>query len=308
MERRVLGRTGQKLSVIGFGGIALQEETPADAARFVARAIEKGINYFDVAPSYGNAEERLGPALTPYREEVFLAGKTRCRTASESSDELRETLRRLRTDHLDLYQFHAVDTVQEAERILGPGGAMEAFLKARDSGLIRFIGFSSHNEEAALFMLGRFPFDAMLFPVNFACWLEGGFGPRVIERASQSGAGIVAIKPLCRSPILNEDKGHGRRSGSEWVKRILRIVRGNGEHRNRKWPKLNYHPLEDIASIRAALEFALARPVTAALPPGQAELVWRACDALESPATPRRGDERTLVEALGGVPLHRSVV
>ena len=108
LPRRSLGKTGVRLSVVGFGGIVVMNETPESASQLVARAIERDINYFDVAPSYGNAEERLGPALEPYRKNVFLACKTQQRTRAGAEAELKRSLERLRTDHFDLYQFHAV--------------------------------------------------------------------------------------------------------------------------------------------------------------------------------------------------------
>ena len=137
MEKRLLGRTGEQLSVVGFGGIVVTDEEPQAASRLVAQAVDRGINYFDVAPSYGNAEERLGPALEPYRSNVFLACKTGVRTREEAAASLSQSLQHLRTDHFDLYQFHGVSKMEEVEQILGPGGAMETFLEAREKGLIR---------------------------------------------------------------------------------------------------------------------------------------------------------------------------
>ncbi|MGB9900592.1 MAG: aldo/keto reductase [Pseudothermotoga sp.] len=184
MEKRVLGRTGERLSVVGFGGIVVMNESVDSAKRIVARAVERGINYFDVAPSYGDAEEKLGPALEPYRDQVFLACKTMERTKEGAWRELNESLKRLRTDHLDLYQFHAVTTLDEVEAIFSPNGAMETFLKAREEGLIRYIGFSAHSEEAALAMLEKFDFDTVLFPLNWASWLGKGFGKKLYSSYS----------------------------------------------------------------------------------------------------------------------------
>ena len=114
LERRSLGRTGQSLSLIGFGGIVVTDATPAEAAARVAHAIERGVNYFDVAPSYGNAEERLGPALAPYRKDVFLACKTQKRDRAGATAELEASLRRMQTDHFDLYQLHAVTSREDS--------------------------------------------------------------------------------------------------------------------------------------------------------------------------------------------------
>jgi len=268
MEKRLLGRTGERISIVGFGGGVVMDETPQDASRLVSKAIDRGINYFDVAPSYGNAEERLGPALKPYRQSVFLACKTEKHTAKEAMEDLHGSLRRLHTDHVDLYQFHAVNTRAQVEQIVGPNGAMEAFLEARDSGLIRYVGFSSHSEEAALLLLDRFAFDSILFPINFACWHQGNFGPRVLDKALQRGTGVLSIKALAKGP---------------WA-----------EGETRKWPKCWYKPIDDINEAAAALRFTLSKPVTATVPPAHAELLWLACDAADAfAATSEAGEQHT---------------
>jgi aryl-alcohol dehydrogenase-like predicted oxidoreductase len=260
MEKRSLGKTGERLSVIGFGGIVVRDEPPPKAAEHVARAIERGINYFDVAPTYGNSEERLGPALQPYRDQVFLACKTEQRAAKEAAAELHCSLARLKTGHFDLYQLHGVSSLEQAEQILAPGGALEAFTQARQQGLIRHIGFSAHSEEAALRLLDAFPFDSVLLPINLFCWREGGFGPRVCEKAVQKGTGILALKCLAKRPWR---EGEGR-----------------------KWPKCWYAPVDTVAEAKIALAFTLSQPVTAAVSPSHAELLWLACDALEALGPP----------------------
>jgi len=256
MEMRVLGCTGKRLSVIGFGGLVVCDVSPADAARHVARAIGRGINYFDVAPSYGNAEERLGPAIEPHRERVFLACKTTQRLAKEADAELHRSLERLKCRHFDLYQFHGVSSLAEAEQILSPGGALEAFIAARERGLIRHIGFSAHSEEAALRLLDAFAFDSMLLPINLFCWRDGAFGPRVCEKALEKGVGILALKALAKRPL---------RKGEQ-----------------KKWPKCWYVPIDTAPEARAAIAFTLSLPVTSAVSPSHAELLWLACDAADA--------------------------
>ena len=255
MEKRILGKTGEFLSVVGFGGIVVMDEEPAAAARLVAQAVERGINYFDVAPTYGNSEERLGPALGPFRRSVFLACKTTQRTRDEARKELQRSLKLLRTDHFDLYQLHGVKTLEEVEQIFGPGGAMETFLVAREKGLIRFIGFSAHTEEAALALMGRFPFDSILFPFNWVCWHQSHFGPRVLQKAQELGMGILALKAL--------------------AKRRLK------EGEQKKWPKCWYAPVDTPDEALLALRFTLSRPITAVTSPSHAELLWWACDAAD---------------------------
>ena len=255
MERRTLGKTGERLSVVGFGGIVVKDETPESAGQLVAQAIERGINYFDVAPSYGNAEERLGPALEPYRDDVFLACKTQRRNKTLARVELERSLERLRTDHFDLYQFHAVTSVAEVDAIMGPSGAMEAVLEAREAGQIRYIGFSAHSEEAALALLDRFEFDTILYPVNWVCWHQGDFGPSVVAKAQKQGVGILALKALAKQ----------QRQAGKAV----------------EWPKCWYEPVGSAEEAALGLRFTLSRPVTAAVSPSHAELLWWACDAAD---------------------------
>lgn len=265
MERRKLGRTNVKLSIVGFGGIVVMNEDPASASSIVSRAIERGINYFDVAPSYGNAEERLGPALEPYRKSIFIACKTGERTREEAKAELNRSLRRLHTDHLDLYQLHGVTTLEEVDKIMGKGGAIETFVEARKEGLVKYLGFSAHSEQAALALLDRFEFDSMLFPFNWVCWHQGHFGPKVLEMAQKKGVGILALKSLAKR---------------KWK---------DGE--TRRWPKCWYAPVDTPEEASMAFRFTLSLPVTAAVSPSHAELLWWECDAAESfkPLTKEEG-------------------
>ncbi len=255
MEKRILGRTGEKLSVVGFGGIVVTDTTPREAAAYVKEAVERGVNYFDVAPTYGNAQERLGPALEPYRKDVFLACKTVKRTRDEAAEQVKASLEMLRTDHVDLYQFHGVTTAEDVETILAPGGALEAFVEAREKGLVRHIGFSAHSEEAALGLMKGFDFDSILFPLNFVTWYKEDFGPRVIEEAQKRGMGILALKALA--------------------------LRSWKDGETKKWPKCWYKPVDTYDEAEIALRWTLSLPVTAAVSPSHAELLWWACDAAE---------------------------
>jgi aryl-alcohol dehydrogenase-like predicted oxidoreductase len=252
LERRSLGRTGEKLSVLGLGGVVVMNVTSAQADKYVRLAIEHGVNYFDVAPSYGNAEEMLGPALEPFRQDVFLACKTAERRKEGAEKELTRSLERLRTDHLDLYQLHHVTTLDEVESIFGPGGAIEAFEAARKAGRVRFLGFSAHSVEAALALMERYAFDTILFPVNFRMWSDGNFGPQVLERAQQKGMGILALKAMAN--------------------------RGVPEGEPKPVEKCWYDPLQERDLAQLALRFTLAHPVTAAIPPGNEALFTMALD------------------------------
>lgn len=277
--KRTLGKTGEMLSVIGFGGIVVKDATPEEASKVVKLAIDSGINYFDVAPSYGDAEMKLGPALEPYRKNVFLACKTGKRTKADARAELEQSLQRLRTDHFDLYQFHAVTTLADVDKILGPGGAMETFLEARKEGKIRFIGFSAHSVEAAMALMDRFEFDTILFPVNYATWHTGNFGPQVLARAQEKKMGILALKPMAKGP---------------WPQGADRSM----------YPNCWYEPLTDKEDIRMGLRFTLSHPVTAALPPGDADLFRMALSVSESLQPLKISEVQIIKEkALKGTPL-----
>lgn len=246
IEKRSLGRTGEKLSILGFGGIVVTDATTEQAAQRVKEAIDFGINYFDVAPSYGNAEDMLGPALEPYRKNVFLACKTNKRTRDDARKELETSLKKLRTDHLDLYQHHAVTRLEDVDTILGKGGAMETFLEARKEGKIKYIGFSAHSVEAATALMDGFDFDTILFPINFTTWHAGNFGPQVLAMAKDKGMGILALKAMAKGP---------------WP-----------EGATNKISKCWYEPLTDPEEAKIGLRFTLSHPVTAAIPPGHEDL------------------------------------
>jgi aryl-alcohol dehydrogenase-like predicted oxidoreductase len=206
IPKRTLGRTGEKLSIIGFGGIVVMNEESGQANNIVAEAVDRGVNYFDVAPSYGNAQERLGPALAPYRKDCFLACKTEGRTKDDSRKQLEESLRLLKTDHVDLYQFHALTKMSDLDKVLGPGGAMETMEAAKKEGKIRYIGFSVHSAETALAAMDRYNFDTVLFPVNFVLFSQADFGPQILKRAQEKNMGILALKGMAKTvwrPIRN---------------------------------------------------------------------------------------------------------
>src|SRR6202021_2935806 len=199
IARRPLGKTGEHLSMIGFGGIVVMNEDTGEAKNIVAEAVDRGVNYFDVAPSYGNAQERLGPALAPYRKNCFLACKTEGRTKDDSRKQLEESLRLLKTDHVDLYQFHALTKMTDLDKVLGPTGAMETMEAAKKEGKIRHIGFSVHSQETAGAAMNRYPFDTVLFPLNFVLSTQAKFGPGILETAQQNQIGILCLKSMAKT-------------------------------------------------------------------------------------------------------------
>jgi len=210
MQKRRLGQTDLYPTVIGFGGVVIMKEQQDTADRAVAEAYHAGIRYFDVAPQYHDAQQRLGPALKPYRDDVMLACKTLERTAEGAAKELEDSLTKLCTDHFDLYQMHAVASLDEAKQLLAPGGAIETFHQARDEGKIRYIGFSAHDQEAALFLIGSGEFDSVLYPINYTAMTQSGFGPPVIDAANERGMGILALKAIARTGTVWEERPYDK--------------------------------------------------------------------------------------------------
>lgn len=232
------------------------DNTELEQARsLVSMAFERGVNYFDVAPSYGNAEECLGPAIEPYRDRIFLACKTGKRNGTEAQVELETSLRRLRTDYLDLYQLHAISTDDDVEQVLRPNGALKTLVAAREKGLVRYLGFSAHSADAALRLLDAFDFDSVLLPINWVAVLKANFGLQVLERAAQKEMGRLALKAMARQ----------------------RYPRGAKRKYDRCW----YEPIDNPDEAKLALRFTLSQDITAALPPGEPEFFPWALEVAE---------------------------
>jgi predicted aldo/keto reductase-like oxidoreductase len=261
MERREY-RDGVELSILAFGGIVVCGLAQHEASRRVAMAFERGINYFDCAPSYfdGEAEIKLGEALRPYRRKIFLAEKTMCRDAKGAGEELDRTLERFRTDYLDLYQFHALLSMDDVDQILAPGGAASAFLTARREGKVRYLGFSTHDAAAALRLMDALELDSVLFPVNVHAWENGGFGPQILAKAKSKGMARLALKAL---------------AFGKWPEDV--------KESDRKYPKCWYQPIDDRETARQALRFTLNQEITAAVPPGDERIFGLALELASGP-------------------------
>ncbi|AMV38496.1 aldo/keto reductase [Planctomyces sp. SH-PL62] len=274
VPKRPYGRAKDSISMIGFGGIIVMDVTPEQASRYVGEAVDRGVNYFDVAPSYGNAQERLGPALKPHRDGCFLACKTTEREAAGARGELEESLRVLQTDRLDLYQLHALTSLEDVDRAFAPGGAMEVFLKARERGQVRYLGFSAHSEEAAHAAMDRHDFDSILFPLGFPTWIKEGFGPSVHKRAQEGGKAILALKAMAHR---------------KWTV----------QPEDRKWNKTWYEPFDQLDQVSLGLRFTNDLPVHAMIPPGHWDLFKMAVELAQAGAlTPLNDAEREIVAAI----------
>jgi predicted aldo/keto reductase-like oxidoreductase len=248
LPQRVLGKTRRRLSIVGMGGIVVMGNDQAHANRLVSEAFEKGVIYYDVAPSYGDgeAEEKLGPALEPYRKRCFLACKTGRRDKAGAEEELNRSLQRLRTDHFDLYQLHGLTRMEELDQALSNDGAIRTFEAARKDGRIRHVGFSAHSVEVALAAMDRYPFDTILFPINFVLYTNANFGPQVVAKAKEKGMGILALKSMARQP---------------WPQGVPH-----------DYPKCWYQPISNPEDAALAVRFTLSQPITAMVPPGDERL------------------------------------
>ena len=253
MQQRRLGRLGHDSSVLIYGAAALAEVDQDVADRSIQLALDAGINHFDVAASYGDAELRLGPWMPRIRERIFLATKTGERAVGDAWAQINHSLERLQTDRLDLIQLHAVGDLDELDLVTGAGGALEAAVRARDEGLVGAIGITGHGDKAPSThreALRRFPFDTVLSPLNYVLSLDpvymGDYQELVAEVRAQD-AGLMIIKTVSRR---NWPDGDSRRY-TTW-----------------------YEPFDDQERITAATVWVLSHEeVTGIATPGDVRLL-----------------------------------
>jgi predicted aldo/keto reductase-like oxidoreductase len=205
---RTLGRTGLRVTMIGLGGYhAGLPEKEEDSIALIHRALDLGINFFDNANSYqeGRCEERMGKALEGRRQGIYLMSKVDERDARGAREQLEKSLRRLRTDYLDIWQFHAVSRLPELDIIFGPGGAMETAEQAKKEGKIRFLGLSGHFDPTVqLAAVRRYAFDTIQMPINVVDPHYRSFRSTVLDEAVARNLGVIAMKSLGFGNILSQ--------------------------------------------------------------------------------------------------------
>ncbi|MBR4444221.1 MAG: aldo/keto reductase [Clostridia bacterium] len=285
MKYNSLGRTGMEVSVISYGGIVSAgvydhtryPELGQDASdRFVGYAVEHGINYFDVAPTYGNAQEQLGNSLKPYRSRIHLACKTGKRDRAGAEPELLESLRLLHTDHFDIYQLHGISSIGEVEAAFGAGGVMELMRDVREKGIADHIGFTAHNEDAALRMIELYDFDTVLFPFNWFMHMAHGMGARLIEAAKKRNMGVLCMKAFIERRWENDEERAASPFPKSWCKPI---------------------DISDAAFGEAAMRYALSLGVNTLIPPGNFESFRFAVEHIDACLkTPFSETDRALLE------------
>jgi aryl-alcohol dehydrogenase-like predicted oxidoreductase len=224
-----LGRIGHQSSVLIYGGAALGEVTQDVADASIQEALAAGINHFDTAASYGESELRLGPWMPEIRSRIFLASKTGERDAEPAYRQIVASLERLQTDRLDLIQLHAIGDLAELDRATGSGGAIEAAVRARDEGLVDWIGITGHGDEAPathLEALRLFPFDSVLTPLNWVLTQDAKYladYEALVAAVRAQDAALMTIKTVARR---NWPDGHGAQPHD-----VVRAVRRPGADR-----------------------------------------------------------------------------
>lgn len=273
MNKRRFGRTDHDSTVAIFGGAAFYKITQKEADQTMELVISSGINHIDVAPSYGQAEERLGHWMEIERDRFFLGCKTMERTKTAAHGELRHSLELLRTDSFDLYQFHAVNSMAELEQITDSGGALEAVLEAREEGLVNYIGITGHGLEVpGIFLeaLRRFDFDSVLFPLNFKLYGDVNYRKRSMELLAlckDRDIGTMIIKSVARGP---------------WEKK---------QKTNTTW----YEPFTENESIRNGIHFALSQPVSGICTAADVTLLPSIFEACESYSEMPSSEQEALI-------------
>ena len=240
IPKLTFGRTGHLSTRTLFGAAAFSEVSQAEADRTMEVLYKYGVNHIDTAASYGDAELRLGPWIAHHRNDFFLASKTGDRTYKEAKESIHRSLERLQTDHLDLIQLHAVIEEDEWNLALGPGGALEAAVEARQQGLVRFIGITSHTLRAPMIhqrSLEKFDFDSVLLPYNFMLMQNPVYAAdfeALVSLAQSKNVAVQLIKTAQRRPW--SDQSH---FAATW-----------------------YEPFTDQASIDLSIHWAMGRSGT----------------------------------------------
>lgn len=240
MEKRRFGRTDHQSTIAIFGTAAFYEISQVEADKAMEKVIAAGVNHIDVAPGYGQAEERMGPWMPQIRDRFFLGCKTMERQKEEAAVELRRSLEILRVDKFDLFQLHAITSMAELDQVTAPGGALEAVIEARSEGLTDYIGITGHGNDApAVFLeaLHRYDFDTVLFPINFVQYANPDYrqnSEELLRQCREKDIGIMIIKTIAKIPW-----GERERTYNTW-----------------------YEPFDDPQHIQQCVNFALSQDVT----------------------------------------------
>lgn len=257
IQKMAFGRTGHMSTRTLFGAAALGRVTQAEADATLDLLYQYGVNHIDTAASYGDAELRIGPWMPRHRQDFFLATKTEKRTYQEAKEELHRSLEKMRVDSVDLWQIHILVDPDEWRTAMGPGGALEAFIEAREQGLVRYLGVTGHGvtiAEMHMRSLNRFDFDSVLLPYNYA-----------MMQNEKYAADFKALLAMCQE----------RQVAVQTIKTITRAPWGEREQNRACW----YEPLEAQADIDAAVHWAMSQPGLYLNTVGDIHLLPRVLDA-----------------------------
>ena len=276
IERRPFGRTGHLSTVTLFGAAALARASQDEADRALDVLLRYGVNHIDTAARYGDSELRIGPWMARHRKDFFLATKTGSRSAREARDDIHRSLERLRVDHVDLIQMHSLGHPDDWDQAMGPGGALEALIEARDQKLVRFIGVTGHGWSIPAMhrrSLARFDFDSVLLPYNVFFAQNERYRQafdEVLTIARERNVAVQVIKSIARGPWATTDRTH-----TTW-----------------------YQPLEAQADIDRAVHWALGIPGIHLNSAGDLSLLPRFLDAASRfERRPDDAEMTTLAEA-----------
>ena len=277
MEKRRFGRSGHMSTLAIFGAAAFWEIEQQDADKVMEMVIEAGVNHIDVAPSYGQAEQRVGPWMPRERERFFLGCKTMERTKEGAWDEMQRSLRLLQTDRFDLYQMHAITNQEELDACTMAGGALEALVEARRQGLTRHIGITGHGVDAPrLFIeaLNRFDFDSILFPLNFVQMSIPAFrkdAEALIALCKEKDVGTMIIKTIAKGPW-----GDKQKTATTW-----------------------YEPFDQMEKIQEAVNFALSYEVTGLCTAGDINVLPLALEACQNFSPMDQAEREAMIQSGG---------
>lgn len=238
VPKQNFGRTGHESTRAIFGAAALSQVTQEEADQTLELLLEYGINHIDVAASYGEAELRIGPWMEKHRQDFFLATKTEKRTYTGAKEELQRSLERLQVDYVDLWQMHFLIEEEDWQTAMGPGGALEAFIEAKDLGLARHLGVTGHELRVTSFhkrSLERYDFDSILLPYSPVMMSNPAYAEgfeSLMSMCQERKVAVQTIKSICRGPWKDKEKNR-----ATW-----------------------YEPYEDQAEIDAIIHWVLSRP------------------------------------------------
>ncbi|MBI9043634.1 MAG: aldo/keto reductase [Anaerolineaceae bacterium] len=238
IPKLAFGKTGHLSTRTLFGGAALWDVVQSDADRILDLLLEKGVNHIDTAASYGDSELRIGPWMKKHRKDFFLATKTEKRTYQEAKEELHKSLERLQTDHVDLWQMHFLVDEEGWQTAMGAGGALDAFIEAREQGLVNYLGVTGHGLQVVDFhkrSLERFDFDSILLP----------YYPILMQNRIYA-AGFDELANLCKE----------RNLAVQTIKSLARGLWKDKEKTHTTW----YEPYEEQTQIDAIVHWVLSRP------------------------------------------------